>query len=171
MEDKSKYGSFKVPKGYFEEFPERLDDRLKGRLLEISSDSNGFKVPDHYFQDFEHRLQIRLAPRKKADIPFWRSPKLLWSSAVAASLLLLLMLRPYYQTQDPDFEDLARTEIEDYLEVRYDELSTFELAESLPFSEVSYSDVMEEMPHENQILNYLEHKTEAYDHYNFENDE
>jgi hypothetical protein len=171
MEDKSKFGNFKVPKGYFEEFPERLDERLKGRLMEIASDSSGFKVPDQYFQDFEQRLQVRLAYEKKPVIPFWKSSKLLWSSAIAASMALFLVLRPRPNTNIPGFEDLARTEIEGYLETRYNDISTLELAESIPFSDVNFGDVMENMPQDNHILNYLEQKTEAYDHYNFENDE
>ena len=171
MKDKLHKGNFKIPEGYFEGFPGRLEYGRKLYLSKIEKDSDGFRVPKGYFNNFETRLQRRLSPDSKSPIPIWRQPKFLWTTAVAASLVLLLFLRPQNQINRLTFEDLARTEIEDYLESRYAEMSTFELAESLPFSEVNYGDVMENMPQENHILNYLEHKTEAYDHYNFENDE
>ncbi|GAA3516286.1 hypothetical protein GCM10022393_32900 [Aquimarina addita] len=56
---------FKTPTDYFDQFEEKLFDKVKGQL-EISSSSlpeeskNNFKVPGNYFNDFDDKLLSRL---------------------------------------------------------------------------------------------------------------
>lgn len=169
MERNARHNHFKLPDGYFEGLPSRVDDRLKHSLHGEATEKESFKVPEHYFENLESRIQQRLASSPKGVFPLWKNKWLGWSAA--AAVLLIFVLRPIPQGESFEFEDLARSDIEAYLETRYSDLSAYELAESLPFSEVTPGDLMEDVPHESQILHYLELKTESYDHYNLENNE
>ncbi|MFM1879601.1 MAG: hypothetical protein RLZZ241_2467 [Bacteroidota bacterium] len=169
MEPNVENNHFKLPEGYFDGLPTRLQERLSHPLNEYAQRNEAFLVPDYYFDNLEYRLQQRLTSRSKETIPFWKNK---WFSfSAAAALLLFLILRPVSRSEVPEFEDLARSDIEAYLEFSDSDFSAYEMAKALPITDVSPADFMEEVPHESQILNYLEFKTEAYDHYNFKNDE
>lgn len=167
----SKKEGFKIPDRYFEGFSQDLQKRLKHPLGYPEAAESGFKVPDTYFERFESRMLKRLHAQPPKVRPLWNRSNFKWGIAIAATMALMLLLQTGKETSQPQFEDLARNEIEDYLEIRYSDLNTFELAESLPLEDLTMGDLLEDIPHDAQILNYLERKYEAYDHFNLENDE
>lgn len=162
---------FKIPDRYFEYFPQDFKRHLDGSLLHSNVAKPGFKVPESYFEELENRLQHRLHSRPKNIRPLWNNAVMKWGVAIAASMALILFLQTGTESPKPQFQDLARTEIEDYIEIRYSDLNAFELAESLSLEEITMGDLMEDIPNDAQILNYLERKYEAYDHFNLHNDE
>lgn len=167
----SKKEGFKIPDRYFEGFSQDIQKRLTHPLGNPGAAESCFKVPDAYFDRFESRMLKRLHTQPPEVRPLWNRSKFKWGVAIAAGMALMLLLQTGKDTSQPQFEDLARNEIEDYLEIRYSDLNTFELAESLPLEDLTMGDLLEDIPHDAQILNYLERKYEAYDHFNLENDE
>ena len=185
MGKKGQHG-FQVPEGYFNRFPGKLQDRLRREsgMPENPSDTNepfleklpgilhrpmpdrGFQTPDGYFETFSQRLQKRLedgddlvqGPSRVLRL----SQKYLgWTAAAAAAVLLAIVLWPASQGQNLNFEDLADAEIEHYLEVGYEDVSAYELAESLPLEALDLNDVMDTGAQEQQLLEYLDSDPEA----------
>lgn len=170
MIDKNGHSGFRVPDGYFDKFPARMENRLQdsdgGKLPKEA----GFRVPDGYFETLGDRLVKRLdAPRGRTRT-LWTT-YLGWAAAAAAGLLLAISLWPAREEPAPGFSDLAGTEIEHYLEVRYENLSSFELAESLPLEDLAMGDLLEDGPGESQILDYLDRENSTFDDYYLNNDD
>lgn len=143
--------------------------RLKASEAGMIPKEAGFRVPDAYFETFGARLQERLEPPRGRTRNLFTA-YLGWAAAAAAGIALALSLWPARNPQAPAFGDLAKTEIESYLEVRYEDLSAYELAESLPLENLAMGDLLEEAPMETQILDYLDRENEAYDEYYLENE-
>ncbi len=185
MGKKGQHG-FRVPEGYFNRFPGKLQDRLRQEdaMPENPSDhtgpsseelsgisrkpmpDRGFQTPDGYFETFGQRLQKRLEnPGDSVQSQprvFRLSQRYMgWTAAVAAAILLAIVLWPASTNQNLNFEDLADAEIEQYLEVGYEDISAYELAESLPLDQLEINDVMDTGTQEQQLLEYLDSDPEA----------
>ena len=169
MQGKKGQGGFKVPDGYFENFEARMTGRLQASEAGMLPKEAGFRVPDDYFETFGARLQQKLEPPRGRTRNLWTA-YLGWTAAAAAGVALALSLWPAGNPKAPAFDDLAKTEIESYLEVRYEDLSSYELAESLPLESLAMGDLLEEAPMETHILDYLARENEAYDEYYLENE-
>ena len=158
-----------MPHGYFENFEARMTGRLQASEAGMLPKEAGFRVPDDYFETFGSRLQPKLEAPRGRTRNLWTA-YLGWTAAAAAGVALALSLWPAGNPQAPAFGDLAKTEIESYLEVRYEDLSSYELAESLPLENLAMGDLLEEAPMETQVLDYLARENEAYDEYYLENE-
>ena len=168
--DTGKNSGFRIPEGYFEEFPDRLKERIKASGGTVLPEDSGFRVPEGYFENFESRLRDRMEQPKGRVKRLWQ-PYLGWAAAVAAGIALTLVLWPARPTVTPNFEDLAATEIEAYLEAGFGDISAYELAETLPLQNIGMTDVMETNPQEELILEYLNEDEEALDELYWEEDE
>ncbi len=189
---KKEKGGFKLPEGYFDRFPDRLQDRLRqgsgmpdnsmdaaeasghGRAgnPEKGTPQAGFRTPEGYFESFGERLQQRLKdaePLKDTSesratgrrvIPL-KSKYLAWTAAVAAAVLLAVVFWPASQGKNLDFGDLADAEIEQYLDIGYEDISAYELAESLPLERLDMGQVMDTGTQEQQLLEYLDNDPEV----------
>ncbi len=169
MQGKKGHSGFKVPDGYFGEFQARMAERLKASENGILPKEAGFRVPDAYFDTFGERLQQRLEPPRGRTRNLWTG-YLGWAAAAAAGIALALSLWPASAPEGPAFGDLGRNEIESYLEIRYEDLSSYEIAESLPLENLAMGDLLEGASMETQILDYLDRENEAYDEYYLENE-
>ncbi|SFR31235.1 hypothetical protein SAMN04490243_0062 [Robiginitalea myxolifaciens] len=145
---------FKTPDKYFENFQEQLGKRLN------AEDSDGFSVPEGFFESFGEKLEQRLteSPGKVRKL---RPQLLAWSGAVAAAIILFVVLQPGSNYASPTFSDLADAEIENYLEVGYEDLSAYEWAENFPPESLSAEDLIEVEPAEEQLLDYLDQDPDA----------
>lgn len=170
MIDKNGHSGFRVPDGYFDKFPARMEARLKATEGNALPKEAGFSVPDAYFDTLGERLQRRLEAPQGGSRTLWTT-YLGWAAAAAAGLLMAISLWPARDEMAPGFSDLAGTEIEQYLEVRYDDLSSYDLAESLPLDDLAMGDLLEDGPGENQILDYLDLKNSTFDDYYLNNDD
>lgn len=153
MKQESRDG-FKIPKDYFETFQEKLGKRMSAEK------SDGFSIPEGYFESFGEKLEERLA-ESPAKVRNLRPRILAWSGAVAAAILLFVVLQPGSRYASPTFSDLADAEIENYLEVGYEDLSAYEWAEHFPPETLTAEDLIEVEPAEEQILEYLDQDPNA----------
>ena len=153
---------FRTPDGYFNHLPDRLTDRIQSEELRDVNGKSGFQVPEGYFETFSDRLAKHL-PKKKVPVRnLWTSP-LVRISAAAAVVAFMLLLLPSREEGGLQFEDLSGDTLAEYLQEEAGDLSSFELAESLPFGEIAMEDVMEKMPEQQYIFNYLEDNTDTND--------
>lgn len=170
MKGKKGHSGFQVPDGYFDKFPARMENLIKASEGDILPKEAGFRVPEAYFETLGERLGQRLEAPRGRTRNLWTT-YLGWAAAAAAGLLLAISLWPAREEPAPGFSDLAGTEIEHYLEFRYENLSSYELAESLPLEKLAMSDLLEDAPAETQILDYLDRENPTYDDYYLDNDE
>ena len=186
MEKKEQFG-FRVPEGYFKSLPDRLEQRLKlekqpgsGQqsanpntdepYAEASTTETGFRVPEAYFDTFGERLQQRLdAPSSRVFRlnPRWAA----WAVGVAAAAVVALLVWPASVSPAIEFSDLADAEIENYLEVGYEDASAYELAESLPAEDLEMNDLIDTRPAEGQLLDFLDNNPEVLEELILDEDE
>lgn len=160
MNQSSENKGFKIPEGYFAQFPDRLSPRIQdeGHKTPVKG---AFKVPEKYFESFPDRLEAHLSQNETKVRKLLTSP-LIWIPAAAAVALMLLFL-PLLETSGPKFEDLAGESIESYLETGDFYLRSQELADALPLEQIGIGDMLETTPREEQIIDYLENYTNEDD--------
>ena len=145
---------FKIPEDYFETFQEQLGKRIH------TKPSDGFSVPEGYFESFGKKLEDRLSqkPGKVRKLSFY-----IWagSTGIAAAIILFVILKPASTYTSPKFSDLADAEIENYLEVGYEDLSAYEWTENFPPESLTAEDLIEVEPAEEQLLEYLDQDPNA----------
>lgn len=169
MKGNKGHSGFRVPDGYFDKFPARMETRVEALEGTWLPKEAGFRMPEGYFESFGERLQQHLETPQGRTRTLWTT-YLGWAAAAAAGLLLAISLWPANETQAPGFGDLAGTEIELYFEIRYEDLSSYDLAESLPLEKLVMGDLLEDAPAETQILDYLDRESGTYDDYYLDND-
>lgn len=160
MELRSGHNGFKTPKGYFEEFPDRITRRV-GELQKNSTPTDrGFRTPEGYFDTFGDRLENRL---KKKDTPVrsLRSVRLLSITAAAAAVLILLLWSPSSPANSPEFGDIKGEVLEAYLQTDEFDLTPNELAENISLGDIAMEDVLDSAPGSQQIAEYLEDYIES----------
>jgi len=88
-EEKYKHG-LKVPEGYFENFDERLANKISEEALPKTS---GFKVPDGYFDTLEDRIlqQVQKDNTVKV-VPLYRRKSVVYITSIAACLALVFTI-------------------------------------------------------------------------------
>lgn len=159
MQGPSNKNGFRTPDGYFDHLPGRVMDRI-GRKAE---GNGGFRVPENYFETFPDRLAERLAREEVRVRKLWPS-RMIWVPAAAAAIAFLLLLVPSGEAS-LQFEDLAGDTLANYLEAEAFDLSSGELAESLPFGEIAMEDLTDQMPEKQELLDYLENTTDTDDEF------
>ena len=165
MKEKPKH-TFKTPEGYFENFNERLMDKIS-KEESIIPKTDGFAVPDGYFEKLPENINKRLNDDSKIVRlhPFKRhqTKKFYYAAAaIAAIVVLALTLKPN-QGQEIDFNDLASNDITEYLEKTDLGLSTYEIAEILPVDNIDMTDVTGTVLEEDNILQYLDENIDMED--------
>lgn len=163
-------GGFKVPEGYFGKLSQRLQDDSVKAGQPVWPEEAGFQMPEGYLESFETRLRARMEAQT-GKVRRLRFAHVGWAVAAAAAITIILVLRPSAQEAPAAFEDLASNEISLYLETGFEELNAYELAEVLPMDEIAMEDVLESLPEEEHILDYLDGEVERYEDYDLENDE
>lgn len=160
---------FRTPDRYFDTLPGRLLDRIRKEEPRRTSEKTGFQVPEGYFDTFADRLAGRL---EEKDVPvrsLWSFP-LVRLTAAAAVIAFLLLLVPSREESGLQFEDLSGDTIAEYLQSDAVDLSSYELAESLPLGEIAMEDLGEKMP-EQYIIDYLEDYSDSNDEIYLDRDE
>ncbi|RIA10137.1 hypothetical protein OE09_1990 [Flavobacteriaceae bacterium MAR_2010_72] len=110
-----KSSGFKMPENYLESFDERILKTLETPTSISKVKETGFKVPKNYFEALDDQLIPKLATKdqtKVISLISWK--KALYSSAIAASIVLMVALFNTYNDQ-PTFGDLEISNIEDYI--------------------------------------------------------
>lgn len=170
---------FNTPKGYFDEFEERLmsdlnqdtgfrmkneseaqgPETLKSGALDQVEKNHGFKVPENYF---EEDLSLKVLPEKSKIISLGQRNTRTWLSlAVAASFLLFFGLK-FYTAPEKQLElaDLKDDEIENWIDADLISFNTYEVAEAfydveletLMYSDEEVTDYLDQIDIEQLIL-------------------
>jgi hypothetical protein len=167
MGEKRKNSEFKTPKGYFEDF---TDDLLNKMSKEASSlpNKDGFKVPEGYFDNLNKEVLEKITEKESKVISLKSYRKYFYAAASVAAILLLVFSIQWRDKSSFTFDDLARTDIEIYLEENELGLSSYELAEVLLTEELDVNDILNSELDDENIIDYLE---DNIDELNLEIDE
>jgi hypothetical protein len=155
---------FKLPKGYFEKFPERMAKRATEVTPSGEKPTGGFRTPDMYFETFGERLQEHLQERvskKEVRVRKIRPMQMIWTAAVAAAILLLLVWSPSSPPATLDFDDINAEVLQAYLQTEEFDVTPGELAENLPLVDLGMEDVLDRAPESMVIADYLEDYIES----------
>lgn len=149
-QDRFPGGGFQTPKGYFETFSVRLEQRL--------GDAPGSE-------------EIPVSLSEKSRVVPLRKRYLTWTAAAAAAVLLALVFWPASSGSTLDFGDIADAELESYLEIGYEGISAYELAENLPLEQLELGQVMDTGTQEQQLLEYLDSDPDVLEEVYWEEEE
>lgn len=170
MGKKKENSGFKTPKGYFEDFT----DDLLGKMSEETSsipDEAGFEVPEGYFDNLNKKILEKLTEKESKVIRLKPYRKYFYVAASVAAILILVLSIQQKGDVNFTFNDLARTDIENYIEENELELSSYELAEVLLTEELEVNDILGNELDDEYIINYLEDNIDDIDELNLEIDE
>lgn len=113
---------FTVPEQYFEKFEKTLDQILHkphDHGFHLSNiDSPGFSVPENYFENFEKNLSTQLEEiaidRKLFSVNMVK--KLVYVSGIAAMIAIAIIYYPRTTMGSLNFDSVAITDIQEYME-------------------------------------------------------
>ncbi len=170
MGEKRKNSGFKTPEGYFEGF---TDDLLNKMSKEASSLPNkeGFKIPEGYFDNLNKEVLEKITEKESKVINLKSYRKYFYAAASVAAILLLVLGIQWRDKSSFTFDDLARTDIEIYLEDNELGLSSYELAEVLLTEEFEVNDILNSEVDDENIIDYLEDNIDDIDELNLQIDE
>ncbi|MEW7291535.1 hypothetical protein [Aquimarina sp. 2304DJ70-9] len=153
-------GGFKVPKGYFESFEDKLSKKLTHSTKEdsmLSTPKNsGFKVPEGYFSSFEDDVLQKIEDQKPKGkvVSLFTKRNLLYISGIAAMIAVILSIS-INKTSSVNFDDIEIADIHAYFNDGNIELSDEEIA-SLIGEDVSYAETFEEeLLNDQDLIDYL----------------
>ncbi len=111
MKNKRKHIGFKVPKDYFETFEDSLFSKLEDSN---SNNKTGFVVPENYFENVEDAILNKIEAEDSTPvISLFNKKTLLFVASIAACIVLVFSI---FKNKDVSVNDIASTEIENYLE-------------------------------------------------------
>ncbi|MDC6365071.1 MULTISPECIES: hypothetical protein [Flavobacteriaceae] len=165
--------NFKTPEGYFDSFHERLMDKIQQEETALGETiipkSDGFAVPDGYFANLTQDVLSKTIDGQKGKVIQLGAYKKLFYAVAATAAVFFLIFAPNW-TAEPEigFEDLARTEIDDYFDTAELDMSTYEIAEVVSLEDIELSDVMEVNLEAENILDYLDENVEDIEELNLD---
>ena len=157
---------FKTPQGYFDSFEDRLMDKLSTKETVLPK-ARGFTVPDTYFDTFNDKLTSKLNKETKV-IPLYPIKKIV---AFAASIAAIAIIFLGYSSEELSFSYLANTDIETYFENNEFDLTSYEIAEVLPFTDTEISNMLTSSIENENILDYLSDNTHDFEELNLQDNE
>ena len=143
---------FTVPPSYFNEVENNVLKKLDQEKIQKET---GHKVPEAYFETIEDRVIAKLKDEKPvAKVIDFRSIllKRIIPFAVAASLLLFLVLNSNHE--DISLDNVATTEIEQWIDNDLIALDSYEIAEVYSDVELDNQDIFAD----EEIMDYLDDK-------------
>ncbi|OWW24789.1 hypothetical protein B4Q04_13055 [Zobellia sp. OII3] len=171
MKPFDKKNPFKTPEGYFEKFDERLFEKLSEKRSAIPK-TEGFKLPEGYFDTLGDKLQQKLNEEGSSKvIPLKSYKKYYYAIAAAAAVLVVALVLNLNKTNEVGFDDLAQADIEYYFDQNELDLSSYEIAEVVPISELEITDMFESSFSEDYVIDYLDENTDYIDELNLVYDE
>lgn len=166
-----KKNSFKTPPGYFEGLTERIQERMQEEDAQKIPKEDGFAVPDTYFDTLEKEILASTTQKETPVIQLKSYKNYLYAAAAIAAIFVLVIAFPWNRSQPITFDDLAGVDITSYFEAEELELSSYEIAEVIPVSNLDINDFMETGMNDEQIMNYLEYSIDDLDELNIDLDE
>ncbi|AUC83931.1 hypothetical protein CW731_00895 [Polaribacter sp. ALD11] len=132
----NKSTGFSVPKNYFSD----AEDRFSSFLIEDElPKENGFIIPENYFEGLENSIIKKIATKKEVKVISLKNKLLKYIPiATAASVALFLSINYFntYSNEEVSFENLAQSDIENWIIENSNELSDQDFA-TLLHSEIT----------------------------------
>lgn len=147
---KSMKTGFEVPDGYFESVVDSIISKIDFDN-EASND-----IPEGYFDTIEDRVFDKIK-RKESKVISLKSRvlKIATPIAIAASILLLITLQLFNQTQEDVFANLDTSEIETWIDNGDLNIDTYEITSV--YSDVNFDDIeLYDDYTDDDLLNYLD---------------
>ena len=159
MEELNKNNPFKTPEGYFENFSDALEDKLRLEKLNLSKE-DGFAVPENYFDNLTQDILLKVEPKEIK--VFSLSKRYYYAAASIAAVFILGFVLNMNTKEAPSFDAVASTDIEDYFDNYVYDFNDDELAELLPMQAVSVNDVLNTEINQEEIVDYLDSQIENH---------
>jgi hypothetical protein len=169
---KNHKNKFKTPEGYFDNFNERLMEKITKEDSLIPKE-DGFLVPKGYFEAVNANLSTRVDQEQPRVVKLKPYKKYYYAAAsIAAILLFAFWFFKDNQTQ-VNFDDLANAELDAYFEKIDVDLSSYELAEVMNIDDVSILDIteMDNTEENKMILEYLDDTVDEIEDLNLDYEE
>ena len=160
---------FKTPQGYFNSFEDKLMDKLSTEGS-VMPKARGFTVPENYFDTFNDKLTNKLIKETKV-IPLYPVKKIIAFVASIAAIAIIFLGYNWNSTEELSFSDLANTDIETYFENNEFDLTSYEIAEVLPFTDTEFSNMLNSSIENDNILDYLSDNTIDFEELNLQDNE
>ena len=152
MKDKKYKEGFDLPKDYFEEFENRLFNRIN---IESLPKNSGFKVPPGYFNDLDKKIVSSVEESNKTKIISIVSKKaLLYAVSIAACAVLIFSLINF-NNEVMTLSDIDLTTIETYIEEGNLELTNYDLTSLLTEEDLNELTIEENIIPVELIEDYL----------------
>ncbi len=153
MKDNKHTDGFNLPKGYFEEFEERLFSKLSEDNIPKET---GFSVPKKYFNQVEEKIILTTKDFDKDNkvISIFSRKTLLYAASIAAIAILVFSL---FNSNNSimSMEEIDISSIESYIEEERLDFSSQDLTALLNDEDFSVLTTENEFITENTITEYL----------------
>ncbi len=170
MKEFNKNNPFKTPEGYFEDFENRLMDKLSQGKSNIPKEE-GFAIPENYFESIQGEILDKIQAKETKVIPLNSYKKYYYAAASIAAVALIIFGVNWKTTEEPTFEALADSDIEHYFENNKFDLTAYEIAEVIPLDELEINDFITNRFEEEHMLDYLNENIEDFEAFNLEDNE
>ena len=170
---KDKKNRFNTPEGYFENFNDRLMDRIQSEEAQedgaIIPNIDGFAIPDGYFDVVTNDVLSKTAGKETKVISLKSNRNFYYSVAAVAAIFVLIFSLTWNSNPEPiTFDDLANAEIEAYLESTDFEMTSYEIAEVVSLEEMELTDMLGDNLDSDIILTFLDENVEYIEELNLE---
>ncbi|ADV47452.1 hypothetical protein Celal_0095 [Cellulophaga algicola DSM 14237] len=162
--------SFKVPEGYFDNFTSKLLDNLPEEAT-ITPKNEGFKIPDGYLENFNKELEDKLNVNEPKVIALKPYKKYYYAAASIAAAITIAIGLNMNTAPELSFDDLADVDIENYFDSNESSLSSYDIAEIIPVSELEIYDVIDNHLSNENVMEYLENNIDDFDELNIDSNE
>lgn len=135
--DNIKKSGFKVPKGYFANFEDRIIDEIKLNNALQNSKGSGFEMPDSYLDNLEDSIMSKLPEKETKVVSIFSKRNFTYISGIAAAILILFAV---VMNTNGSFNIDALDEelVESY--ILNEDIDTYELASLLTEEELTTLD-------------------------------
>tara|TARA_R110000787_G_scaffold86285_7_gene184045 strand:- start:631 stop:1128 length:498 start_codon:yes stop_codon:yes gene_type:complete len=150
MKDKKHKEDFVIPNDYFQEFENRLFNKMN---IELLTKDSGFKVPEGYFNEVDEKIihQVKKPINKTKIISIVSRKTILYAATIAAVVVLIFSI-VNNKNEIPTFDEVEFSSIKSYIEEGNIEIDNSDL--SLLFTEEDLSTmILEENYISEKILN------------------
>ena len=153
MKDKKHKEGFDLPKGYFEEFENRLFNKINSEIL---PKNNGFTVPEGYFKTLDEKISTNIAnvSSQPKVISIVSRKTLLYAVSIAACAVLIFSLINL-NNEEITINDIDFTSIESYIEEGNIEITNNDLISLLTEDDLNELTIEESLIPEELIEEYL----------------
>lgn len=171
MKASDKNNPFKTPDSYFDTFSDTLSKRLGEENLKVPKE-DGFILPEGYLEDLHSNIQKKLEYKETKVVPLnpYKTYYLV-AASIAALVLLVLGLNWNTGQEIPSWDAIANMDIENYFDHNDVGLTSLEIAEVMPIEDLKITNFLSSELSEEDIVDYLNERTDDFEKLNLEENE